>query len=272
MLIATLTIPALGTRTRAAFLCGLSSEPCLSLSQPGDGSAVFTLVDTTAEAAQALQRLLAGQYGAVKLDFAEASAAVEEDVEALTAPDAETIDCAVEAEAIPEAAPAVGLAPVEEIVVETPEVVTTDENVTDPVVVRLSMAASRVLVEQGQVLLRSLPAGSFLVNKPATSWDGTVWCIKFASVDETALTLALEGLTCTALIRKGGDLADSTLLPEITVDVTDDAEAAMALIAVPAEIISEAGIASPVFLAEEEIVLQPARLTPPRGTERRTRR
>lgn len=247
MLTATLTIPALGIRTRAAFLLGLGAEPTLSLAQPGDGSAVFTLTNTTAGAAQALQRLL-GRYGSVKLDLVEA--APVEAVLAEVAPAEEALppvlfrtEFEVGAAYVPAFLESIGAidaptppaepAPVEEVVVETPAVdappvIATDAVITGPVVVRLSMASPRVLVEQGQVLLRSLPEGSFTVKKPATGWTGTVWCIRFATVDEAALTLALEGLTCVASVWKGEDLVGSTPLPEITVEVTAEIAASVA--------------------------------------------
>lgn len=260
MLTATLTIPALGIRTRAAFLLGLSAEPSLSLSQPGDGSAVFTLADTTAEAAEQLQRLLAGQYGTVKLDLVEVAQVVEETAEAPAEPDLDTEAAlfAVEVEAVLKAA-AVEPVAVEEVAVETPEVVTTEEIVTEPVVVRLSMATPRVLVEQGQALLRSMPADSFTVCKPATGWKGTVWCINFASVDRSALDAALAGLACAASVWAGEDMVASNAG---SVTPTGDT-----FVYMPVEV--AVAVEPPV---EEEIVLPPSNRVRPSRAERRAHR
>ena len=230
MLTATVTFPALGIRARAAFLAGLEVAPTLSLAQPGDGSAVFTLADTTAEVVEDLRRKLEA-FGPsdLSLNFTEAALEVEAvdlEVPAEALPVVEesaVVDVVVEVEV--EAATAVD-APIE---AEPAEIV--EGGVDESVVVHLSGAPARELVEQGQALVRSLRAGTYTFGKPSTGWKGSSWCVRFATVDHDALCAAAAGLACFATI--GDDLPMEAIPVEITVEVTAEIEAEAALVAGP---------------------------------------
>lgn len=222
MLTATVTFPALGIRARAAFLAGLEVAPTLSLAQPGDGSAVFTLADTTAEVVEDLRRKLEafGPSG-LSLSFAEAAPEVEAVdlevvAEALPVEESAAVDVVVEVEV--EVVTAVD-APIE---AEPAEAV--EGGVDESVVVHLSGAPARELVEQGQALVRSLQAGTYTFGKPSTGWKGSSWCIRFATVDHDALCAAMANLLCVASF--GEELSEEVIPAEITVEVTAEIEAA----------------------------------------------
>lgn len=223
MLTATLTFPALGIRTRAAFLAGLEVAPTLSLAQPGDGSAVFTLADTTAEVVEDLRRKLEafGSSG-LSLSFAEA------------APEVEAVDLEVVAETLPLAEESAAVDVVVEVEVEVVTAVDApieaepaeivEGSVDESVVVHLSGAPARELVEQGQALVRSLQAGTYTFGKPSTGWKGSSWCVRFATVNHDALCAAMANLLCVASF--GEELSEEVIPAEITVEVTAEIEAA----------------------------------------------
>lgn len=236
MLTATVTFPTLGIRTRAAFLAGLEVAPTLSLAQPGDGSAVFTLADTTAEAAEAVRQKLAA-FGTVNFSLAEAVL----DVEPVTEAPAESVvssEASADTSKVAEESAAVDVVVEVEVevatVVDAPieaEPAETVEGVDEPVVVHLSGAPARELVEQGQSLVRSLQAGTYTFGKPPTGWKGSSWCVCFATVDHDALCAAMADLLCVASF--GEELSEEVIPAEITVEVTAEIETEAALVAGP---------------------------------------
>lgn len=223
MLTATVTFPTLGIRARAAFLAGLEVAPTLSLAQPGDGSAVFTLADTTAEVVEDLRRKLEA-FGPSDLNISFTEAA----------PEVEAVDLEVPAEALPVVKESTVVDVVVEVEVEAATAVdapieaepaeTVEGGVDESVVVHLSGAPARELVEQGQALVRSLRAGTYTFGKPSTGWKGSSWCVRFATVDHDALCAAMADLACVASF--GEELSEEVIPAEITVEVTAEIEAA----------------------------------------------